>query len=54
MALYGFNKNSFSWDYEGGDLDYEYVIELIERASAEWLELLEIKQQKAVAVLARI
>jgi hypothetical protein len=53
VALYRFNNNSFSWDYEGSDTDYEYVIELIERVSAEWLKLLEIKQQKTIAVLAR-
>ena len=53
VAFYRFNKNSFSWNYEGSDTDYEYVIELIERVSAEWLKLLEIKQQKTIAVLAR-
>ena len=53
VALYKFNKNSYSWDYEDGDEDYAYVIELIEQVSAEWLQLLAIRQEKEVAVLAR-
>lgn len=53
VALYRFNKNSYSWDYEDGDMDYEYVIELIEHASAEWLQLLATRQKKEIAILAR-
>ncbi len=53
VALYRFNKNSYSWDYEDGDMDYECVIELMEHASSEWLKLLAIRQKKQIAILAR-
>ena len=53
VALYRFNKNSYSWDYHSGETDYENLIEVIERVAAEWLKLLEVRQLETISVLSR-